>query len=63
MSDEILTFIGEVKQISEKAVYLDVDGDLVWVPDSVADYLDDPIIGNEIRFDIAEWLAIKIGLI
>jgi len=42
---------------------LDVDGDLVWIPDSVADYLDDPIIGNEIRFDIAEWLAIKIGLI
>jgi len=42
---------------------LDVDGDLVWVPDSVADYLDDPIIGNEISFEIPEWLAIKKGLI
>ena len=63
MSDEILTFIGEVKQISEKAVYLDVDGDLVWIPDSIADYLDDPIIRNEISFEIPEWLAIKKGLI
>ena len=49
--------------INEKAVYLDVDGDLVWIPDSIADYLDDPIIRNEISFEIPEWLAIKKGLI
>lgn len=60
---EGLEFCGEVKQISPNACLINVDGVTGWVPDSQADYIDEPEIGEEIRFEIPEWLATKKGFI
>lgn len=60
---EMLQFTGEVKAITEKAVLLSVDGVTGWVPDSEADYIDEPEEGIDIRFEIPEWLAENKGFI
>lgn len=63
MSNYILEFCGEVKQIGQHACLIEVDGVSGWVPDSEADYINEPERGKEIKFLIPEWLAEKKGFI
>jgi len=56
-----LEFTGEVKAVGKNACLINVDGMTGWVPDSEADYIDEPEVGEEIRFTIPEWLAEKKG--
>ena len=58
-----LEFCGEVKAITANACLIDVDGVTAWIPDSQADYIDEPKEKKEIRFLIPEWLAISKGFI
>ena len=58
-----LEFCGEVKIISPNACLINVDGITGWVPDSEADYIDEPEVGKEIKFLMPEWLAEKKGFI
>ena len=58
-----LEFCGEVKAVGKDACLINVDGVTGWVPDSKADYIDEPERGQEIRFLIPEWLAEKKGFI
>lgn len=52
---------GEVKDISKNACLVNVDGVTGWVPDSEADYIDEPEVGKEMNFIIPEWLSITKG--
>jgi len=52
-------FVGEVKSVGQNACLINVDGVTGWVPDSEADYIDEPERGKEIRFTIPMWLAEK----
>lgn len=63
MSEKMLEFIGEVKQVGQDAYLINVDGMTGWVPNSEADYVDEPERGKEITFFIPEWLAVKKGFI
>ncbi len=63
MGDEMLEFCGEVKQVGRDACLINVEGMTGWVPDSEADYIDEPEKGKEIKFEIPKWLAIKKGFI
>ncbi|MDP8268306.1 MAG: hypothetical protein P9L97_06205 [Candidatus Tenebribacter davisii] len=63
MGDEMLEFNGEVKEVSQNACLINVDGVTGWVPDSLADYVDEPEVGKEIVFFIPEWLAEKKGFL
>jgi len=56
-------FNGEVKTVGQNACLINVDGVTGWVPDSEADYIDEPIAGREIEFIIPIWLAQKKGFI
>ncbi len=59
MDEKMLEFTGEVKQIGKNAVLINVDGITGWVPNSEADYIDEPTRRGEITFLIPKWLAIK----
>ena len=61
--EEMLEFTGAVKVVREKSCLINVDGITGWVPDSQADYIDEPEEGAEIRFLIPFWLAEKKGFI
>jgi len=61
--DDMLEFVGEVKAVGHAACLINVDGVTGWVPDSEADYHDEPEKGKEINFEIPSWLAIKKGFI
>jgi hypothetical protein len=63
MDEKMLEFCGEVKQVGVNACLINVDGVTGWVPDSVADYIDEPEKGIEIKFLIPEWLAENKGFI
>lgn len=64
MSKETMSeFCGEVKQVGQNACLITVDGVTGWVPDSLADYIDEPERGVEIRFEIPEWFAENKGFI
>lgn len=64
MDKEMLTFIGKVEQISPESILLSIDGSITtWVPNSVVEYLNDPIVGKEIEFTVPEWMAINLGII
>ena len=63
MSNEMLQFNGAVKHIGKNACLINVDGITAWVPDSEADYIDEPEKGKEIEFLIPEWLAEIKGFI
>lgn len=60
---EMLEFCGEVKSVGKNACLINVDGVTGWVPDSEADYIDEPKVGEEINFLIPEWLATKKGFL
>lgn len=59
----MLEFCGIVKQVGKDACLIEVDGMTGWVPDSKADYIDEPLRGQEIKFLIPEWLAEVKGFI
>ena len=63
MDENMLEFTGDVKQVGKNAVLINVDGVTGWVPDSLADYIDEPEVGEEIKFLIPEWLAENKGFI
>lgn len=60
---EMLEFCGTVKVVGQNACLINVDGMTGWIPDSEADYIDEPLIDNEIKFEIPKWLADKKGFI
>ncbi len=63
MNNEMLEFTGEVKHVGQNACLITVDGITGWVPDSEADYIDEPILQKEISFLIPQWLAERKGFI
>lgn len=63
MTNKMLEFVGIVMDVSDKACLINVDGMTGWVPDSEADYIDEPAVRGEVSFLIPEWLAIKKGFI
>ena len=63
MNSEMLEFSGEVIIVSSISCLIKVDGVTGWVPDSKADYIDEPEVGKEIKFLIPFWLAEKKGFI
>jgi len=60
--EQQLEFTGWVLQVTEKAVLVDVENEAIWIPNSMAEYYGEPIIGSDIEFTIPEWLATKKGL-
>ena len=60
---KMLEFTGTVMDVGQKACLINVDGVTGWVPDSLADYIDEPTIKGECVFLIPEWLAISKGFI
>jgi len=63
MDNKMLEFVGRVRTVSPNACFIDVDGIKAWIPDSLADYIDEPEDYEEIRFLIPKWLAEKKGFI
>ena len=63
MSNEMLEFTGEIKALTDDACLINIDGVTGWVPESLLDYTDEPIVGKEIRLDIQEWFAVKKGFL
>lgn len=63
MADKMLRFNGLVMDVRGQSCLINVDGMTGWVPDSEADYIDEPVEGVDIEFEIPEWLAIKKGFI
>jgi hypothetical protein len=63
MGTEMLQFCGVVKVVGQNACLINVDGMTGWIPDSEADYIDEPKRGAEIEFLIPEWLAEIKGFI
>jgi len=63
MDNESLEFTGVVLVISYKANLLDIDGDEIWIPNSLGDYFDEPKKGHEIDFEIPKWFAKQEELI
>jgi len=63
MSNQMLEFTGTVMDVGQKSCLINVDGETGWVPDSLADYFDEPTRRGEITFLIPKWLAIKKGFI
>ena len=63
MSNQMLEFTGLVMDVRDKSCLINVDGVTGWVPDSEADYIDEPEEGIDIRFEIPEWLAVIKGFI
>ena len=61
--DKMLQFNGLVMDVRPTACFINVDGVTGWVPDSQADYIDEPKEGKDIDFKIPEWLAISKGFI
>jgi len=59
----MLEFVGEVKVVGKNACLICVDGLTGWVPDSEADYIDEPEVKKEIKFLIPKWLAKTKGFI
>ena len=59
----MLEFTGLVMDVREQSCLINVDGVTGWVPDSKADYIDEPEEGIDIRFEIPKWLAIIKGFI
>lgn len=60
---EMLEFCGTVEVVWHGACLINVDGITGWIPDTLSDYIDEPIVGNEITFEIPEWLADKKGFL
>jgi len=51
----------ECKHVTDQAALLIIDGDEVWLPLSVVE--DAPEVGDSGLIDVAEWFALKEGLI
>ncbi len=63
MSNQMLEFTGLVMNVRDKSCLINVDGLTGWIPDSIADYIDEPVKGKEIRFLIPLWLANTKGFL
>jgi hypothetical protein len=62
-SQEPCEFNGVVSFITPEAFLIDVDGSKVWIPDSLMEYDNEPIIGEELDFSIPFWVAESKGLL
>ena len=60
---KMMQFNGTVIDVREKSCLMRVDGVTGWVPDSLTDYIDEPVEGEDIEFIIPAWLALKKGFI
>lgn len=56
-------FYAEVLHETEMAVLCEVDGDEVWIPRSVIEDGEDLETGDTGDIEVAEWFAIKEGLV
>ena len=63
MNDEPLEFTGVVLIIYYDSNLIDIDGDIIWIPNSLCDYFSEPVKGHEIDFEIPKWFAEQKGLI
>lgn len=64
--DNIVELFGTVVHETNRAILFDFTGDgrhNVWVPKSVIESPDDYGVGEEREVGIAEWFALKEGLI
>jgi len=59
----MLQFTGVVKALTDDACLMNIDGVTGWVPESLLDYTDEPVVGEEIRLDIQGWFAEKKGFL
>lgn len=62
-NNDMSEFTGVVVVATKKAYLIDIDGDEVWLPDSMIDFIDEPEVGEEVSFEIPTWLAEDKALI